>query len=248
MKAVLEMNREELIALRPEEVTGHLNADEVVHMARVLGAFWSYDYVAAKQGKVGMHALLKSGRHSDGFFVSKILLEPVNVRQIMAKQMVMQLGKAGIFHTNYVIGIPDGATLLGQEVSKILETKCGIMEKDDGRLRLVTEIEPGALVLFIEDFCTRGTGFKEAVKVVLDAQPEAVIFPVDPVILNRGGLITIVVEADSRAYRVVAGVERRVQDWAADETEPCPLCAIGSLPIKPKVKDENWQTLINSQK
>ena len=37
-------------------------------MAAMLGAFWSYDYEALKAGKPGMHALLKSGLHSEGLF------------------------------------------------------------------------------------------------------------------------------------------------------------------------------------
>jgi len=240
------MTRDELLDLRPEDVRGRLNAAEVVHIANTLGAFWHYDYEASKQGKVGLHALLKSGRHSDGFFVSKILLESSNIREIMAKQMVMRLSEVLLCDVDYVIGIPDGATSLGESVAKILGTKVATMEKKDGRLVLVTEIEQQSTVLFVEDFCTRGTGFRKAVLEVLSKEPTASILPFDTVILNRGGMVRVVV-SDTLSCRVLPVVEKRVKDWAADTVDPCPLCVLGSTPIKPKATDENWRSITTSQ-
>lgn len=244
MKPIVEMNREELLALEIKDIGRLLTPDEVVHMATTLGAFWSYDYEAAKAGRVGMHALLKSGLHSDGFFVSRIFLEPWNIRYIMANQIVLRLRRAILREPDYVVGIPDGATKLGEEVTWMLGAKPARMEKVEGRIYLTTTLEPGASLLLIEDFCTRGTGFIEAVKAVRENHPTVKVLPYDPVIINRGGLQELVVE-EVGTFSVLPVVERRIQDWEADK---CPLCAQGSTVIKPKATDENWRTLLASQK
>ncbi len=239
------MGKDELLRLAVQDVLHLLTAEEMVHIARVLGAFWTYDYEAAKQGRGGeYHAELKSKLHSDGFLVSKILLEPENIRGIIAHQMVMRMKIARIPLPDYVTGIPDGAKTLGTKVSEILGIKNAIMEKIDGRIVLKTEIPPGAALLLIEDFCTRGTGFREAVLEIKNKQPRAELMPYEPVILNRGGLEKISVEGVGD-FTILPIVEQRIQDWDPDVY--CPRCAWGSKAIKPKETDENWRLLTTSQ-
>jgi hypothetical protein len=100
----MNMKREELLRLDPENVDRLLTPLEVVYIAWTLGAFWKYDYEAARQGKVGMHAVLKSERHSNGFFISKVLLEPKNILNIMAHQIVMRLDEAKVPVSDFVGG------------------------------------------------------------------------------------------------------------------------------------------------
>lgn len=236
------MGKENLLALSPLDVSRSLTPEEVVHIATVLGAFWTYDYNAAEEGRVGMHALLKSGRHSDGFFVSRILLEPENIRLIISHQIAIRLLEAHIPRPDYVAGVPDGATKLGEDIALMLATQKAIMKKVKGHISLKTPIPSGKIVLLVEDFCTRGTGFKEAVLEVKRNQPKTYIIRFDPVIINRGGLKNFSVNGE--IFSVLPVVERRIADWDATE---CPLCAKGSRAIKPKITDENWQMLIHSQ-
>ena len=243
MKNILEMNKEEVLSLRVEDMRRALTADEVVHMAAVLGAFWSYDYDAAKRQKFGMHAILKSGLHSDGFFISRILLEPDNIRLIIANQIVMKLREVKIEQPDYVAGVPDGATILGQDIAGILGAQCATMQKINGRIVLGTQLYDRDKILLVEDFCTRGTGFKEAVVRVKESRPGAKILPYNPVIINRGGLKKID-EAAIGTFTIIPVVEWRIQDWDA---KTCQLCALGSTPIKPKETDENWRAITTSQ-
>lgn len=244
---IIGMTREELLPLDPSDVSRSLTAEEIIYIATTLGAFWTYDYVAAKVGRVGLHALLKSELHSDGFIVSRILLEPKNIRHIVARQstrqMVMKLNEARIKRPDYVVGVPDGATLLGREVADMLNASRAKMIKVAGRLVLVTKIPDNATLLLVEDFCTRGTGFIEAVLQIKSAQPRVKIVPYNPVIINRGGLKEIVVEGVGN-FIILPVVERKIQDWNPND---CPLCALGSRAIKPKATDENWNLLVKSQ-
>lgn len=244
MEDILRMSREEILNLKVNDIFRLLTAEEVVHIAMVLGAFWTYDYGAAYQGRVGMHAILKSRLHSDGFFVSRILLDPENTRNIISRQIVARLRSEKILTPDYIIGVPDGATALGLNIAEIMGTRKAHMEKIDGRIVLKTEIPAEATVLLVEDFCTRGTGFKEAVAQVINKQKFAKFLPIYPVIINRGGLKEICVEKIG-FFKIIPVVEQRIQDW--DPNIYCPLCVIGSIAIKPKLTDENWQLLTASQ-
>ncbi|MFA5714605.1 MAG: hypothetical protein WC998_02595 [Candidatus Paceibacterota bacterium] len=234
---ILEMGKGELLKLKPEDVTRLLSAEEVLHIAKVLGAFWMYDYKAKKPG---MHALLKSGQHSDGFFVSRILLSFKNIRMIISNQMAMKIREAKI-QPDRVVGVPNGATELGRDIARILGAKRAKMEKNDGKIVFSTKIKSEDSILIVEDFCTRGTGFAEAVRVV-SAQSGAYIFPYNPVIINRGGLKYLSVKW--RDYTILPVVEIRIKDWDPNQ---CELCKAGSVAIKPKETDENWKMLNNSQ-
>lgn len=249
MFKIIGMNAEQLLGLHPDSLTRPdeplrlLTEEEVVYIATTLGAFWAYNYQALKEGKPGLHAELKSGLHSDGFFNSKILLESWNMRVIMADQIAFHFKQLGTTKPDWVAGIPDGAKEIGKEVARILDAKEAEMKKEDGRIALVSSIGADETLLLIEDFCTKGTGFKEAVRDILSKQPQVKILPVEMVIINRGGLKEIVIEGVG-GFKIVPVVEHQVQEW---KPEDCPLCEKGSKPIKPKATDENWRLITTSQ-
>lgn len=249
MLEIIGMTKEELLGLSPDTLKRPsenrlLIGQEFVYIAQTLGAFWSFDYEAAKRGKIGMHAILKSKLHSDGFFVSRILLQYQNIKTIMADQQVMRFLQLGIPKPDWIAGIPDGATELGKEVAHSLGTRRAEMEKNEGKIALVSSIPADESLLLVEDFCTRGTGFTEAVLDIWSKQPRVRILPLELVLLNRGGLKEIVIK-DKLTAQVVAVVNHRVKDWTPLE---CPLCKMGSEPIEPKATDENWRLITSSQR
>ncbi|MFA6602083.1 MAG: hypothetical protein WCT02_04470 [Candidatus Paceibacterota bacterium] len=237
---IFELDRKGLLALDPAKVTELLTPSEFVYIAGKLGAFWSYDHEAARAGRAGLHPVLKSGLHSDGFFVSRVLLEPPNILKIMAYQMFLRLHQAGVFLTkiSWVVGVPDGATSLGREIAKLIGAEVARMDKINGRIMLGTEVGFGNL-LIVEDVFTRGTGFCEAVTEIRAKAPQLSIIPFDPVLLNRGGM------KGFGEFTVVPIAEHRINDW---QPEDCPLCRkYFSGTIRPKVSDENWNALRVSQ-
>lgn len=240
---ILQMSEEQLLVLRPEDIIRVLTVEEVVHIATVLGAAWEYDYDAAKEGRVGMHAELKSGLHSDKFFVSAIMLARKNILRLMARQMVMQLSLMRIPRPDYVVGIPKGATELGKAVGEVLGVPVAEMRKIDGRIELVSEIPDGATVCVTEDFSTRGTAFKEAITEIKKKKSSVNFIPYYPVLLNRGSLKKVSVESVGE-FEILPVVEYRVMEWGSAN---CPFCKIGSKVIKPKASDENWRLITTSQ-
>jgi orotate phosphoribosyltransferase len=242
---ILKMDKAQLLTLSYKDIQHFLTPEEIVHIAKALGAFWSYDYRAAKNGKVGLHAELKSGLHSDCFFVSRILLEYENIRRIITDQMSMLIlhNIQSPYIIDSVAGVPDGATIIGEDISSFLGVKCVKMKKVDERIRLTSNIKPGESVLVVEDICTRGTGFTEAVRAIWAVQPDARIIPYDPVIINRGGLDKIQMDGICK-FEVLPIVKLDANDWSPDS---CPLCQKGSVAIKPKATDENWEKITTSQ-
>lgn len=242
---ILRLERDEILALEPERVKFRLSKDEFIHIAKTLGAFWAYDYSALLHGKPGIHALLKSGRHSDGFFVSKVLLAWDNIRRIMGEQVVMAIHEARIPAADYVAGVPDGASALGKDIAEATGAREARLTKIDGRISFETRLGAGDSILLVEDVCTRGTGFIEAVASIKEKRSGAHILRFAPVIINRGGLKAIVTEKWGE-FRIIPVIEWQIQDWGPVHG-PCPLCQAGSIAIRPKMTDENWKALTTSQ-
>ncbi|MDO8435981.1 MAG: hypothetical protein Q7S82_01155 [bacterium] len=243
MVQIIGMTKEDLFNLDPTSIHRLLSEEEIVYVAATLGSYWQYDYEAARKGKVGLHAELKSLRHSDGFFISRILLQCPNIRKMMAYQLVFRFNELGIPTSVWVAGIPDGATELGQDVAKIIGAKNAETQKKDGRIVLLSSIGPDETLLLVEDFCTLGTGFIEAVQEIISKQPKANILPYELVIINRGGLERIIL-GGAGMFRIISAANHQVSSWKPEE---CPLCKMGSVPIKPKATDENWRLITTSQ-
>jgi hypothetical protein len=237
------LSKEQLISLDPKDAPLFINDEGIVYIAKELGAYWQYDYEAAKKGRVGYHAELKSILHSDGFFVSKILLQYPNILEIVASQLVYRYRYHRFPRPEWVAGIPNGAKELGKKVARMMGAEFAQMEKVDGKIKMITDLPPFVTLLLVEDFCTRGTGFREAVTEIRSQQPSTIFLPYELLILNRGRLSAVVVE-DAGSFLVVPAAYYPVADW--DKSE-CPLCKIGSIPIKPKETDENWKLITSSQ-
>lgn len=247
--SLLDLNKAQLLSLAPEEVDWILTSKEIFHMADLLGAYWQYDYAALDRGIPGYHAQLKSGLCSDGFFNAKALLAHNNLRRIIAGQMVMKLDavrrsvqpKGPL--PGYVFGIPDAASKLAEDVADILGLPLVKLVKNEGRIAVEGEVPADKTGLPVEDICTKGTGFREGVCCLLDAQPRTLIYPHELLILNRGGLS--VIEVRGKCYATAALVDERMNEWEY----PCTaLCKRGSIRIKPKETEENWRLITTAQK
>lgn len=237
------MEREELLTLNQNDVSFLLIDKEVLHIFKKLGYAWFYDYEAAKAGKTGLHALLKSLRCSDGFINAKdCLAKHENIRIIFARQIAMKLNNLSI-KPDYIVGVPAAASKLGEDVADTMGAKKVKMVKDEnGCIKLVTIFESGKSILIVDDVCTKGTGFSEAVREIKKQSTGVNILPYDCVIVNRGGLDKISV--DENSFNVLAVAQRRISDWSQEE---CPLHKMGSEAIKPKITEENWKLITTSQ-
>ena len=187
--SILDMNKNDLASLNPDTVAHLLSKEETLHIFLTLGYAWFYDYGAADDGRLGLHAMLKSLNHSDGFINAKgCLKEYLNIRKLFARQIVMRIKELDL-RPDYIVGVPTAATDLGNEVAEISGAeKVEMIKNEEGHIKIVTSLEADKSILVIDDICTKGTGYAEAVKEIKSQYPGVVVLAFDIVIVNRGGL------------------------------------------------------------
>jgi orotate phosphoribosyltransferase len=244
---ILQMGRERLLSLDPVDFSEvELGTSEIIHIARALGFFWQYDYEAAERGKPGKHALLKSGLHSDGFLAFKMLLEIENIRKLMAHQLKLKFKREITIRPSHLVGIPDAATKLAEDLADILGLKTVSVRKVEGRITVMDQLSERDRLLIVEDLCTKGTGFRETVLAIRANNRVVKLLLWELVIVNRGGLEDIDVDGVG-AFSIASVANHRIREWEPDP-EKCKLCRdYGSVAIKPKASEENWLDITTSQ-
>jgi hypothetical protein len=241
--SLLEYGKKELIGLDPEDICWQLTKEEILHLFTVFRAYWSYDERAAEEGRAGCHAILSNGLHSSGFFNSEPVLEHDNLCEMLARQLVMKYRSLRGLPASRVIGVPRGATRLAAAVARELGLPVGILRKTGDGFNLETDISPGEVLLFIEDFVRGATNLSDAIWASRRKQPLAVISNYHPLILNRGNHSVVQVERSN--FGLAYLTSHLMEDWRPAN---CRLCyQYHSEPISPKEPEENWGRLINSQ-
>jgi len=238
---ILGASRNDLLNINPFLINELLTADELLYILKTLDGYWTYNYEAAKLGNVGLHARLKSLNHSDQFLYSKAALRHDVICQLMARQLKMLWNHS---KPDWIAGIPDGATTLGQMTGMLMGVKVANLVKENRVIKCLTKLRAGDTVLLVEDFCTKGTGLKEAVLDIKLKNPEVVFIRKELVLLNRGGLTHVSVP-DMGDFEILSLIKHCINDWLPEE---CPMCRdFKSDVIEPKSKPENWDIIRHSQ-
>jgi orotate phosphoribosyltransferase len=204
------------------------------------GALWLHDGNPKRP-----HALLTSGKHSNGFFNSELVLENPFLLDEASYDLVAALRGQGIDleDIDRVVGPAMGAITLAHDVALhvTLETPSrhclrAYTEKEtggDSKLMVFkkTMIRSGERILAVEDVITTGDSVEMTATAVTNVG--GIVLPFVAVLVNRSG----VKEMNSR--KIVALIDRSMPTWDA---EGCPLCKEGSEAIRPK-GTENWARL-----
>ena len=172
------------------------------------------------------HFLLSSGLHSDRYVqCAKLLQNPQAAR------------RAGIWlaerlrhrRPDVVLGVALGGLVIGQETAAALDIPALFVERDaSGKmaLRRGFTLEPGTRVVVVDDVCTRGGSFAEAIAVARAHGAEVV--SAGTIIDRSGGQHNLDVPLD-------ALLEVRADAYPASD---CPQCAAGTPVVKPGSRPE----------
>lgn len=210
-----------------------------------LGALWKHDGNPKRP-----HALLTSGKHSDGFVNCELVLESPQLLRQAAVILANRLNTRGMrAHgiIDRVVGPAMGAITfaheLAFEISQLQHRKnClrGYTEKSEqgGKSVMVfgrTKVKKGEYILCCEDVFTTGGSVAQTIKAVVDAG--AIALPWIPVLVNRSDATMLGDKV------IIALVTVPMQTWASQED--CLLCQAGSEAIRPKGGEngENWARL-----
>ena len=174
------------------------------------------------------HALLKghfrlsSGRHSDRYLQSALVLQYPWV----AEKLCVALAEiVKPLNPQVVVSPALGGVIVGQELARALKVKAIFTERnketDVMELRRGFQVEKGEHIFAVEDIITTGKSVKESIEVVrgLGAQVEGVGCLID----RSGG--TGIFDVPLKALASL-----KVESW---EEKDCPLCKQGSPVTKP---------------
>ncbi|MES2225614.1 MAG: hypothetical protein V4480_02280 [Patescibacteria group bacterium] len=214
----------------------HRTAQGWIDAYRSRDAFWIHDGNPRRP-----HALLTSGKHSNGFFYSKPIIADRGLLSEAASDLIELLDQRGgdLGLVDCVVGPQTGATLLAELLGRELGCSWASPAKageGDDRSMIFSRNEiaqlPGNSVLPCEDVLTTGGSVMLAANAVNDAG--GIVLPFILVLVNRSGLT----EVDGK--QIVSLIDRHMPIWEPDD---CPLCRAGSSPISPKRPETNWSLL-----
>jgi len=234
--------------LTPGDFLGRrMTIPEVEAIFGAFDAFWQYKGEPCAERP---HALLKSGKHSNGFIMSKAVLDHPWLCKLLAHEMLKavegQLSSAVIKKIDGVVASAYSALDLGFCLAWLLsdnynsEVKSIKAEKDDkGNPTIIRGgLDPKLTILVINELMTTASGStwetKEAVLKCNGDKPVPIVLPLSFVLMHR-----------SRDFELKDGstvVPVFHFDIANFEPAECPYCQSGSKAIKPKVGN-NWQLL-----
>ncbi|MGI6096593.1 MAG: orotate phosphoribosyltransferase [Dethiobacteria bacterium] len=170
------------------------------------------------------HFLLTSGYHSARYLQCAQVLQYPQKAELLCRSLANFFSAAEI---DLVLGPATGGIILAYEMARQLGTKGIFAERTDGKmtLRRGFEIKRKERVLVVEDVVTTGGSVKEVVDLVIRHGGEAVA--VAGLVDRSGGKSDFGIPAH---FLLTMEVE-------AYPPERCPLCAQGSLPVKPGSRD-----------
>lgn len=191
------------------------------------------------------HALLTSGKHSSGFFNSRLVIpDEVLLRDAASDLLELFADQGGDFtRIQGVVGPQTGATrlaqLISEQVSAYTRGECfwasPAKDEQGGKKSMIFSSEERELVhsqyvLLCEDVLTTGGSVDLSVDAVEGAGGAAMPFIL--VLVNRSGL------AEVGGRKIVSLINHHMPIW---EPGACPLCWVkGSDAVRPK---ENWAQL-----
>lgn len=215
------------------------SADGWISQYQQKGALWIHDGNPQRP-----HALLTSGKHSNGFFNSELVMEDSFLLDEACFDLVKILEREGVTlnDVDRVVGPAMGAITLAHDISRhigrVRDRFClrAYTEKEtDGDEKLMvfkkTTIRADERILAAEDVLTTGGSVDLTTTAVTNAG--GIVLPFVVVLVNRSGL------TEASGKKIVALIDRPMPMWVADE---CPLCKEGSEAIRPK-GTENWGRL-----
>ncbi len=202
-------------------------------------ALWIHDGKPARP-----HAELTSGKHSDGFFNSRLVIPDDELMKWAASDLIdLYISQGGSINSvDRVVGPQTGATKLSEfiaaEITKRRDRPClfASPEKEgEGDKKRMAFSDPfqcvnlGEVVLLCEDVITTGGSVDLTAKACLESG--AKVLPVVLVLVNRSGL------SEEGEKRILALIDRPMSMWLPED---CPLCKQGSKALRPK---DNWAAL-----
>lgn len=166
------------------------------------------------------HFILTSGLHSPQYIEKFRVLEQPRYTEILCKALAEKFKDQNV---TVVVGPMTGGIILAYEVGKQLDAKAIFTERIDGvmKFRRGFTLSSHDRVLIVEDIITTGGSVNEVINVVRETN--ATIVGLGYLVDRSGGKNTFPIPA----------IPLLTLDVITYQPDACPLCANGSIAIKP---------------
>lgn len=214
--------------------------DTIISWFENENAYWHYQGDPSPEKP---HAQLSSGLCSNGFFDCQRILCYPNIAEILGSQCAWEtkvcMRDQQIDKIDYVVGIPYGGMVIGNEIAKVLESKFLFAEKDPndpkGKKMLFQRmaIPKGSNVLLVDDIITTASSIGEVRQAIEKGNPDPVnLVPFVASIVYRPESLKL-----DPGLEIISLISQEVKNFEPSE---CPYCKAGSEPVRPK---KNWDKL-----
>ncbi|MBU2545058.1 hypothetical protein KKC65_01190 [Patescibacteria group bacterium] len=212
-------------------------AEQILEWFDWADAGWAHD-----GNSKNPHAVLTSGKCSNGYFNCSKVFSCPNICATLADQLAHRIS---INETDWVVSSSYAAITFGHEVAKAFGAQFGFTEKDPQNPKKQIwkrfSIPEGSNVLQVEELITTSGTFKEVRRAITERNPEPVnFFPIIATLIHRPENLPMSYKIGSKKNETVqieALIEKEV--WAVEQKD-CPLCEAGSKRLSPK---SHWAEL-----
>jgi orotate phosphoribosyltransferase len=207
-----------------------ISPQEFDHMLRLCGGLWLHS-----GDRSAPHAELTSGKYSDGFVNTLLLLKYPAVNMLLAEELAWIFNEERGSGPDWVIGSDHAAATLSFAVARYLNAKHAFTEKGpDGKTQLWKRetIGEDEVVLQVEELVTTTATLDRVRTGIVAGNAHPVQFaPQSLALVHR-----------SPTARFGEGPILHFRHYDINVWEPadCPLCAAGSERLRPK---EKWAQL-----
>ncbi len=216
--------------------------EEIIRWLDLVQGYWMFDH---NGDPARPHALLTSGKHSDGYVNCPKLLQYPKALNILAVQLVEKFRRSEFYEDfsnmyrapDIVFGSAYSAITFSEALAYQYNARHGFTEKtDDGMKIKQGDIFPGDQILLVEELITTfKTTNKQVAAIKKEMAERSQLQPLLMVFVNRTGQKIYKAYYD---WPIVSLLEVDIQNW--DTKDDCPLCQNGSKAIPPKA---NWAQL-----
>lgn len=174
------------------------------------------------------HFLLSSGLHSPSYLQCALVLQHPSLAELLSTELAHKLTEIAGGRIDLVVAPALGGVIVGHEVARALGVRALFTERRDGAmaLRRGFAIQPGERCIVVEDVITTGGSTREVMNVVHSLGGD--VAAVGSLIDRSGGAVDLGVPRQALAVL-------EVPTWLQAE---CPLCASGSVAVKPGSRTE----------
>jgi len=234
-KGLEGIEKERKIRKLTEEMIGN----DFLSLFKVCNAIWIRD-----EDPEVPHALLTSGKHSNGYVDCSQVLKYPNLKEILVTRLLhnvlapFEIREYGSYlhgKLDYILSSSMAAVTLGDSVANKLDLAFVYTEKVNGVQKLKRfEIPDGAKILQVEELVTTLKTTREVTRAVMEKNKNVKF------IQDENGKIIVLtlvhrpekLPIEYPDYRILPLVEIEIHNWTPEE---CPLCRLGSEALPPKL-------------